>query len=129
MSVKVNWDAMGIATSIACAIHCTILPIAMSSLPILGINIIHNSVFEWGMILLAFLVGIYSLYHGYIKHHRNSSPVLLFAFGFSFLVSKQFLTAYETPLLIIAVGLIISAHYYNYRLCHRSKCVSPHHKH
>ncbi len=129
MNIKLNWDALGIGTSVLCAIHCALLPILMSTLPVFGVNIIHNVIFEWGMIVLAFAVGSYSLFHGYIKHHRSLIPVLIFSFGFIFLVLKQFFTAYEIPLLLVAVAFIISAHFYNYRLCHRSKCSSPHHKH
>ncbi|HQY11170.1 MAG: MerC domain-containing protein [Ferruginibacter sp.] len=129
MNIKLNWDAMGIATSVACAIHCALLPVLMSTLPVFGINIIHNIFFEWGMIILAFAVGSYSLFHGFIKHHRSLLPVLIFTNGFIFLVLKQFLTRLEIPFLLIAVVFIISAHFYNYRLCHRSKCTSPHHKH
>ena len=129
MNIKLNWDALGIATSVACAIHCALLPILMTTLPIFGINIIHNLFFEWGMIALAFFVGSYSLFHGYIKHHRSFMPVLIFSFGFIFLVLKQFFVQYEIPFLLIAVAFIISAHFYNYRLCHRSKCNSPHHSH
>lgn len=129
MNIKLNWDAMGIATSVACAVHCAVLPVVLSSLPILGINIIHNSFFEWGMIALAFVVGSYSLFHGYVKHHHSSSPVIIFATGFIFLVLKQFFSQFEYLFLLIAVVLIISAHFYNYRLCHQSKCSSPHHKH
>lgn len=129
MAIKINWDAMGIATSVACAIHCAILPIIATSLPIFGINIIHNLIFEWGMIALAFVVGSYSLFHGYIKHHRSISPVLIFAVGFAFLLLKQVFHQYEIWFLIVAVIFIISAHYYNYTLCHKSRCASPHHKH
>jgi hypothetical protein len=129
MNIKLNWDALGIATSIACAIHCALLPLLMSTLPVFGTDIIHNLFFEWGMIALAFAVGSYSLFHGYIKHHRSLYPVFVFSFGFIFLVLKQFFTQYEILFLLIAVTFIISAHYYNYRLCHRSKCSSPHHKH
>ena len=129
MNIKLNWDAMGIATSVACAIHCALLPVLLTTLPILGVNIIHNLFFEWGMIILAFLVGSYSLLHGFIKHHRSYLPVIVFSIGFIFLVLKQFVLPYEYLLLAIAVILIITAHYYNYRLCHQSKCASPHHKH
>lgn len=129
MNMKLNWDAMGIATSIACAIHCALLPVLMTTLPVFGINIIHNVHFEWGMIALAFAVGSYSLFHGFVKHHRSLTPVLIFSFGFVFLVLKQFFVQFDISLLLIAVVFIISAHFYNYRLCHRSKCSSPHHKH
>jgi ABC-type branched-subunit amino acid transport system permease subunit len=126
---KLNWDTLGIVTSIACAIHCAVLPIALTSLPVFGINIIHNTYFEWGMIALAFFVGCYSLYHGFITHHKNKLPFIIFAAGFVFLVLKQFTEVYEYVFLAAAVPLIIFAHYYNYRMCHRSKCASPHHKH
>ena len=129
MNIKLNWDALGIGTSILCAIHCALLPVLVTSLPVFGINIVHNLIFEWGMIALAFVVGSYSLFHGYIKHHRSMKPVLIFSVGFIFLILKQFFTQFEIPLLFVAVACIISAHYYNYRLCHRTKCSSPHHTH
>lgn len=127
--MKLNWDAMGIVTSLACAIHCAFLPLLVTTLPIFGINIVHNSFFEWGMIALAFLVGSYSLFHGHIKHHRSLTPLLIFSFGFIFLVLKQFFPDLEYSFLAIAVAFIITAHFYNYRLCQQSKCASPNHKH
>jgi hypothetical protein len=129
MGIKLNWDAAGIVTSIACAIHCALLPVLLTSLPVFGIDIIQNSYFEWGMIALAFFIGCYALYHGYIKHHKSLLPFGLFAVGFILLVFKQFLHRYEYWLLAVAVALIVSAHYINYRRCHRSKCSSPHHTH
>jgi hypothetical protein len=130
MELKTNWDFFGIATSVGCAIHCALLPMIASTLPVFGINIIHNSWFEWGMILLAFVVGFYSLFHGYSKHHRNTFPVFLFSAGIVFLILKQFFYQYEYLFLGIAVFMIISAHLINYRYCRQSKaCNSPHHVH
>lgn len=129
MQIKFNWDIIGITTSVACAIHCALLPLVLTSLPLFGINIIHNIAFEWGMIALAFSVGSYSLFHGYIKHHRSLLPVAIFTAGFMLLLLKQFFHQYEYWFLTPAVVLIISAHYYNYRLCHKSNCRSAHHKH
>ncbi len=129
MNIKINWDGLGIATSLACAIHCAVLPLIITSLPLFGINIIHNQYFEWSMILIAFAVGSYSLFHGFVKHHRSFVPVLIFAVGFCFLAAKQIYHEYEFFLLIPAVILIVTAHYMNYRYCHRHKCNSPHHAH
>ena len=120
---------MGMATSVACAIHCALLPVILSSLPVFGINIIHNALFEWGMIGIAFVVGAYSLFHGYIKHHHSFVPVYIFTAGFIFLISKQFFHSAENWFLLFAVPLIVYAHYYNYRLSSRSKCAFPHHSH
>jgi len=118
-----------VATSLACAIHCAILPLILSSLPLFGINILHNQFFEWVMIVIAFSVGIYSLVHGYIKHHRNNLPVFLFTIGFICLVLKQYYRSVELWFLLPAVAMIIAAHIYNFVLCRRSKCSSPHHQH
>ena len=117
MKININWDALGIGASLACAIHCALLPLLLSSLPLFGINIIHNIGFEIGMILLALTIGSYSLYHGYKKHHHSLLPLSLFFTGFIFLVCKQFFIQVETWLLIPAVVLIISAHLLNYRSC------------
>lgn len=117
MKLKINWDALGISATVACAIHCALLPLVTSTLPLFGVNIVKNVYFEAGMIALAFSIGAYSLYHGYKRHHHNLMPVLLFAAGFVFLVLKQFFITWEYWLLVPAVLLIITAHFYNYRFC------------
>lgn len=117
MRIKINWDALGIGASLACAIHCALLPLFLSSLPLFGTNIIHNTGFEVGMIVLALCIGTYSLYHGYRKHHHSLLPLSLFFAGFIFLVLKQFFIQYEKWLLIPAVTLIIIAHLLNYKYC------------
>lgn len=129
MSVKVNWDGLGIATSLACAIHCAVLPLLLSSLPLFGINIIHNASFEWGMILLAFAIGSFSLLHGFFIHHRSFTPMLIFSTGFFALVLKQLFHSYEVYFLLPAVIFIVSAHFLNFKICRKVKCYSAHHKH
>ncbi|MBI1343487.1 MAG: MerC family mercury resistance protein [Terrimonas sp.] len=128
MKLKLNWDALGITATLACAIHCALLPLLLSSLPLFGINIIDNIFFETGMIVLAFLIGGYSLLHGYLKHHHRFFPVLLFTAGIVFLVLKQYYHSLQYWFLAPAVILIVSAHYYNWRSCrvanhcHSSDC-------
>jgi len=117
MKFRINWDALGITTSLACAIHCALLPLFLTSLPLFGTNIIHNTFFEAGMIGLAFCIGSFSLYHGFKRHHHSWFPIVIFSLGFIFLVLKQFFHDHETWLLIPAVILIISAHFMNYKFC------------
>lgn len=120
--VRINFDALGIATSVLCAIHCALLPLLLSSLPLLGINIINNQGFEFFMIFLAFVIGIYSLWHGYKKHHQKILPVILFSLGIILLFTKQFFHQHFLILLIPAVILIVSAHVINYRSCSKAGC-------
>lgn len=119
MGMKVNWDALGIATSVACAIHCALLPLFLSSLPLFGVNIIDNLRFEYAMISLAFIVGVYSLFHGFKKHHHSIWPILLFSFGIGLLVAKVYWHQWQFQFLIPAVFFISAAHYLNYRFCRK----------
>ena len=120
MNRRINWDALGIAASVACAIHCALLPLILTSLPLFGINIIDNFSFEIFMILLAFCIGVYSLYHGWRKHHHQWLPVAIFSAGIALLLCKQVWHAYQLWFLVPAVLLIVSAHYVNYRYCKKA---------
>src|SRR5687767_8642955 len=117
MKNRINLDLLGIGTSVACAVHCALLPLFLTSLPLFGINIIHNTTFEISMILLAFAIGAFSLYHGYRKHHHSFLPLVLFTNGIVLLTLKQFFIEFEYWLLIPAVALIIIAHLLNFRFC------------
>lgn len=121
MLSKINLDAFGVTASILCAIHCAILPLLMASLPILGVNIIHNALFEYGMIALAFGIGTAALWHGFHRHHRRLTPWFLFIGGMIFLIVKQIWPVYELALLPFAVLLVIGAHGLNYRWCRSTR--------
>lgn len=125
MKAEFNWDALGIATSLACAIHCAVLPLVLTSLPLFGVNIIDNAGFEYFMILLAFAVGAFSLVHGYRRHHRSVAPLLVFSAGFLFLLAKQMRHDLQYWLLPFAVVLIVGAHLMNYRSCRVARQAEP----
>ena len=112
-----NWDAIGISASLACAIHCALLPLFFSSLPLFGINILHNFKFEFGMILLSFAIGAYSLYHGYKKHHHSYKPIILFSLGIAIMFSRMIFRSIELYLLFPAAILIMYAHINNHMRC------------
>ena len=117
MGFRINWDAIGITTSVACAIHCAVLPMVLSTLPIFGVNIVDNVAFEYFMIILALGIGSYSLWHGYRRHHHSLLPLVVFCLGISLLFAKQVWHAYQLWLLPFAVLFIIMAHLLNYRSC------------
>ena len=118
--LKINWDALGISASVACAIHCALLPLFLQSLPIFGFNIIDSFLFEMLMICIAAAIGLYSLYHGWKKHHHKMTPVYLLSAGIALLFCKQLWHQRQLLFLIPAVALIISAHLMNFRLCRKA---------
>lgn len=117
---RINFDALGIGISIACAIHCAVLPLMVTVLPVFGTEFIDHTGFEYLMIGAAAVVGMISLWHGYRKHHRQPWPSMIFMSGILLLVGKNLYPSRELLLLIPAVLLIISAHWMNYRLCRKS---------
>jgi MerC mercury resistance protein len=117
MNVKINWDALGIGASLACAIHCALLPLLGVSLPLFGIELVENIGFEYFMIGLAFCIGSYSLYHGFKKHHHSFLPFIVFCVGIGLLVAKQVWHQWQFWFLAPAVILVVAAHFINYRFC------------
>ncbi|GAB3006867.1 MerC domain-containing protein [Niabella terrae] len=132
MKSKINWDAWGIAASLACAIHCAVLPLFLASLPLFGADIVENKAVEITMILLALAIGSYGLRHGYLEHHHRKLPLVLFVAGMLLLVFKELWHDWHLYLLLPAVSLIVLAHYLNFRYCrhhegvHKEDC---HHDH
>lgn len=114
---KIDADTLGISASLACAVHCAVLPLFFSSLPVFGLEILHNKLFEYTMIGLAAVIGCYSLYHGYKKHHHKKLPLIIFITGLLFLVLKEVFISVELWLLIPAATFIIGAHIFNFRFC------------
>ncbi len=117
MKRKINWDALGIATSVACAIHCALLPLFLTSLPLFGYNIIENTAFEFFMIGISFAIGAYSLYHGRKKHHHSWWPLVIFSAGILLLFAKMGWHEWRLWLLAPAVICMVLSHFLNYRLC------------
>ena len=129
---KINLDALGISASLICAIHCAILPLFFTSLPLFGLEILHNKIFEYGMIAFALIIGSYALYHGWKKHHHKKLPLFIFFAGMVCLILKEVFITEELLLLIPAAILIVGAHIINYRdcrkanHCHTSDCNHEH---
>lgn len=120
MALKVNWDALGITASMACAIHCAVLPLLGTAVPILGIDIVDNVKFEYFMIFLALGIGSYSLIHGYKKHHHRLLPLYVFLVGITLLFGKQYWHELQLWFLVPAVVTVIVAHYLNFRYCKKA---------
>ncbi|MDQ2752893.1 MAG: MerC domain-containing protein [Bacteroidota bacterium] len=120
MRLKINWDGLGVTASIACAIHCALLPLIFTSLPIFGFELLDNPGFEIAMIAIAASIGCYSLFHGYNKHHHRVLPIFIFLAGILFLCAKQIWHEQQMWLLPPAVALIVMAHYINYKSCKKA---------
>ena len=121
MRLHINWNALGISAALACAIHCALLPLFLSTLPLFGINILDNIYFESGMIIIALAIAGTTLWHGYKRHHHSLLPLFSFLVGMVLLILKHFYISYILWLVIPSSVLIILAYYLNWRLCRIAK--------
>jgi hypothetical protein len=42
MKLQINWNALGASAAVACAIHCALLPLFITTLPLFGIDILDK---------------------------------------------------------------------------------------
>lgn len=107
-------DYLGIGTSLICALHCIVLPLFASTMPVLGTNIIENSWLEGGSILLSLIFG-YASFKNLLRKNILLPPIL-FAIGFTFLLCNQVVDGPEKLMVSAAAVLIIAAHILKLRL-------------
>ncbi|QJD98317.1 MerC domain-containing protein [Mucilaginibacter robiniae] len=113
-------DHIGISLSLLCAIHCAMLPLILTVLPLLGLGFLASEYWEIGIIGSSLIVGCTSLISSYIKN-RVVMPLLILVAGFTIItIGKLCITeAYEWMFMTAGGLLVATAHFYNWRLIHK----------
>ncbi|MBD3629292.1 MerC domain-containing protein [Cyclobacterium sp.] len=114
--IGIHLDFIGFSASLTCAIHCAFLPFLVSGLPIAGMGFLDQPWIEHSVIILSFILAVFSLSHGYKRHHNNPMPIVLVSIGFliigfGLLWSPENLESFITPIGAVLVG---AAHYVNW---------------
>jgi len=107
---KTNIDKFGVVASLICAVHCSVLPIITSLLPLSGLSFFEKPAVEFGFIGTSLIIALYSLIPSYLKVHRSITPSLIVLFGFSLisfghLSNLEYLEAYTSTLGGISIAL------------------------
>jgi len=110
-------DHIGMTASTLCAIHCAIVPTLLTFLPLTGLGFLATPLFEWGMIILALLLGVSSIFLSYIRTHRRALPLLLLVTGFAMVVLGHiYLRGWIEAVIVPLGGLTIAAaHFVNFK--------------
>lgn len=110
-------DHFGIGVSLMCAIHCALLPLIITVLPLLGLSFIANPYFETAIILTSLIIGYSSMIKSF-RTHANSKPLLLLSWGFVLILFGHFFSGEKFEWLFLGVGglTVAAAHYYNWHL-------------
>jgi hypothetical protein len=123
-----RWDRAGMLVSGACALHCTLLPLLLAAVPVIGLGRLFDDRLEWGFVIMTALVGATAHLRAYTNDHRHVAPGLVFAAGFSLVLCAR-LVLEEHRLGPYAVGLggllAATSHYANLRLCRCCRSCIP----
>ncbi|RWY47460.1 MerC domain-containing protein [Mucilaginibacter gilvus] len=113
----INLDNIGMTASTLCAIHCAVVPVIFTSLPLIGLSFLANPWIEWSMIILALFIGFYAISTSYLFKHRKVLPVILLLGGFTFiLLGHTIIKGWPQFVMAPMGGLLIAfAHFVNYK--------------
>jgi hypothetical protein len=124
-------DSIGQGLSAICLVHCLLLPIAISTLPFLGIFSFLTTPFaEWMLIIVAILNASIAVTSGF-KKHNNYLVLTVFISGFLFLMAHVIfdkgLHSHDTfaPTVTLGAFLLGVGHILNKKLCQScNKCAA-----
>jgi hypothetical protein len=120
-------DKAGMIASITCAIHCMIMPLIVTLLPIFGLSLFATEEFEWMLLMVSAMLGLTSLCFGF-KKHKSFRAFSFLGIGLTFLVIGRLahehvshfrVFTFDIYLLFLVAGAILVAlsHWLNNKLC------------
>ncbi len=120
LKTPTRWDRIGIMASAVCAVHCTLLPLLVAVVPMVGLSRLLEPRLEWLFMVSAALIGVIGHGRAYRHNHRHVVPGVIFVIGFSLVVVGRFLTGprWAEPCVLGLGGMLAAAsHYANLRFC------------
>lgn len=118
-------DALGFSASTLCAIHCALVLVALTFLPMLGLNFFASHTFEWIMLGSSVLIAFISFLIGYYKHHHSDEPLSLMLIAFIFFTlghPREIPNLLDEIFLPLGGIMMAYAHYRNWKLCKETNC-------
>jgi hypothetical protein len=87
---SVTWrafDRLGMTLSMACAIHCLVMPVLIPLLPLLASSFLTGETTESVILTATLLIAAPTLFRGYLKHRKFRVPAI-FLLGLLFLALR-----------------------------------------
>lgn len=112
-----KWDMISIGASLACMVHCVLLPVLFTTLPLFGIEILENIWLELLTIAVSMAVGGWALWKGYRHTHGRAVVLAWFAAGMLLMIAGNFTGGgpWEMAAKLAGAVLIITAHIRNWK--------------
>lgn len=131
-----NLGLLGTYATLACAIHCALMPILVIVFPIISISLFVTEPVEWLLLILSLFLNLSNLCFGYKKHKSLKALGLLGIGTALFVIGKMAHSHYNHEhslhfdiytLILISGGILISTSYWiNNSLCHSCKTCKIH---
>ena len=119
MSIRIErgvLDKFGILASVACAVHCALLPLVITVLPLVGMEFLANEWVEIVMISVAVCLGACSLAGAYALH-KSLVPFTALMLGFALIGTGHFwIDDWESVLIPLGGLTIATSHYINWKM-------------
>ncbi len=121
-TVSMGLDKLAIGLSLACAIHCLIIPIALVMLPTLMLGIFADESFHRWMVIAVLPTSLVALTLG-CRKHKSTQVFLLGLAGLAILLLTALIghdlfgETGEKIATMIGAATISLAHYKNHNLC------------
>ncbi len=126
-SNSVNFDKTAIGLSLACAVHCLLLPVILTIMPALATNAFGSEHFHQWMLIAVLPTSLMALTIG-CRKHRQPLVLILGLLGLAVLTLTTFFAhdligeAGERVASLIGVTIIAASHWRNHTLCQRANC-------
>ena len=112
-------DRAGMSASLACAVHCVVLPLLLAALPAIGLAWLDSPWVDWTMVVLATLIALRAHRGGFLVH-RRCLPAGVAVAGLLIIVTTIcLLKGSASHHYIQASGAVVvaSSHFLNRHLC------------
>jgi hypothetical protein len=120
-------DSCGFFLSLACGIHCLIMPLLLIALPFMGLDFILDEGAERYFVIGTLVLAAFSLFWGYFRH-KKLRIVIAYLLGASLIFVATFVFAHDHgqrpqdhPLslsfLLVGAFLLCWSHWVNRKFC------------
>lgn len=113
-------DAVAASLSLACLVHCLVLPVTVAAIPALAQWIALPESLHLILFALALPVSTLALWRGHARHER-AYPAWAGAAGLALMAAGLLAHEWETPLTVAGALVLASAHLANW-LARKADC-------
>jgi hypothetical protein len=115
-------DSLGTTVSIACAIQCSVFPLLVGVLPLLGLGFLLGDGVEKIFVATSVTLAVSSFSWGFRYHRRFHIFIFLVSALALISVGRYWVDErYETPVVISGTLFLAAGHFLNRRLCNLCK--------